>query len=187
MNKLKAVSLGLFALTLTACNGENSTSDQKEQVAPKQLTSQEIDKLNTDYLINSNVVTKTVIQPPEPEPMEDSKVLSGIDTNNNNIPDRTDRVVWQSLGDTGNVSISDFNKIEKIAQLISLKPNAKQNSINQNDIYCLYNSLNSDIQDSLPIDVIFESLLNTSERKKAFDAAATPVNASLGKEFCNVK
>lgn len=139
--------MGVIAVGLVACGGGSGAGSNS----------------GTATTINGIAV------PPAPDATANNATLAGVDSNGNGVRDDAERLV---AGLSTKTSYTDIN-LEIAKQYGLLVAADAQFSKEQyggamKAIYCLNRKRTNDEQSLLPLEVIFESVINTDERKAKY-------------------
>ena len=163
---LKSSAL-IVVLALSGCNDDN-TSTQNKPATP---------------IITTNF-EKDVVKLPEVDPTEDSKTILGVDTNENNIPDRVENIAYQGVS-LFTSKKSDYNALLPILKMVQPQDPAVPNSIDRHKIYCAYMSLSSEIKNAFPLSSLYRSVLNNKARSIAFKLSLKEQAINTDAEVCH--
>jgi len=120
--------------------------------------------------------------PPEPSAPDHS--IEGVDTNRNGARDDLEYITYQGLNSLDDITTSEYEKVLSVIKMIQPKNPPVANSINEHRIYCKYMELPKKIRDEMPLSFLYDIVLNTSERRTAFNASLQPSTVSSGAEIC---
>jgi len=110
--------------------------------------------------------------------------VAGIDANNNGTRDELEHIVFQGLNILPNVGRESYNQTLVVINMLQPKEPPVENSINEHDIYCSHRLLLDEIKEELPLEFLYNIVLDTQERKNAFNSSLQASIVSLGAESC---
>ncbi len=110
--------------------------------------------------------------------------ITGIDYNNNGIRDELENITFQGLNTLPNINIDSYYQLLSIVDMIQPKSPIVENSINEHNIYCSYRLLSEGVKIELPLSLLYSIVLDTQERKNAFNSSLEESVVSLGEESC---
>ena len=151
-NLIEAMIIGTIPFILASCGGGSVTSSSTQEI--------------TTTIVNGVEV------PPAPDSEENNATLVGIDSDNNGIRDDVDIKIAEDFRNNEE-KYSDAQEIAVIERKILNDPTEENLMKYIKAIRC--DSLNSE-----EYDVIVKQMLNTAERKRAYNLALTTIVFEAG-------
>ena len=130
------------------------------------------------------VLSHKIDVPKMPDDEASKKTVTGVDKNNNSIRDDLEQIAYQSLNSIETINESSYNNVLSIMKMIQPKNPPVAKSINKHAIYCQYRLLPDDVKDELSLSFLYSIVLDSKDRKNAFNDSLEPSTSSLGAESC---
>ena len=116
------------------------------------LTKKEILAMVDAYNLSANEVTRTVVQPPVPDLILNSRSLNGIDSNHNHVCDIAERVIWQSFANIPDATMLDYEQTLNVSKMFWIGED--QNYQNIENIKMAYAKLSPRVKIELSFDML---------------------------------
>lgn len=171
-----------ITLFLQGCS--SGSSDNEGDVSPSTVTQEERAQILETALPNLGDLSNTVILPAEPAEDEVKATVTGVDDNNNGVRDELEHIVYQGLNVVTDASSAEYDEVLQLVTMMQPQDPVVENSINEHEIYCSYTALSLTIKAELSLELLYDIVLDTQERKTRFNQSLRPSNYSLGAEVC---
>ena len=167
-------------ILLSGCGGGSSGNETNTNPS----TPEEAATALENQTQNIGELSSTENLPPIPEKSTAKATVAGIDSNNDGTRDELENIAFQGLNTLEGVSTEAHDQVISIINMIQPLNPPVENSINEHDIYCSYRSLPEDVKKELPLSLLYSIVLDTQERKNAFNSSLAASTGSLEAESC---
>jgi hypothetical protein len=167
-------------ILLSGCGG--GSSGNETNTTPS--TPEEAATALENQTQNIGELSSTVTLPPIPEKSIAKATVAGIDSDNDGTRDELENIAFQGLNTLEGVSAIAHDQVISIINMIQPQDPPVENSINEHDIYCSYKALPEDVKKELPLSLLYSMVLDTQERKNAFNSSLAASTGSLEAESC---
>ncbi len=165
---LKKIGFLLFmasALLLTSCDNDPHGAIVKDE--DPAITLQNFMKEQDKEL------AEKINVPIYPETEARYETVLGVDSNNNDVRDDVENILFQSMRYflLNESDDSTFEEVLTIAKMLQPNEPPVPDSINREEIYCAYEALPVTVKDTVSLSFIYFIVHDTKERKLAFDSS----------------
>ncbi len=176
MKRMKSLGLSLAIITsinFSGCGESGSKINQTNKAASLAQEIQQLGKLSQEIDI-----------PMMPLEEESKKTVKGVDLNKNGTRDDLEQITYQALNTLESINKESYDKVITVLNMIQPETTPVEDSIDKHKIYCTYRVLTENIKQELSLSFLYSLVLNTKERKTAFEKSLKPSVTSLGAETC---